>query len=292
MRTRIFFLMLFVMGSAFAATFCIPVPETAYTHIRYSLPETNVFVDFQCSGAHCCGEYNADTNGEILITRLGEARPDTFPLYVQIIEVNGNRLTRSTVDWGDSYSVTYVNEGSRAVRVEENYPKKLAANASAFSGDLIFLETDPVLIVYVAPGGKHPVTYRVRAEAPPYLIPYVELSTCDLRVVDVREERQGDGVLLSFKVLERGRAVYLTSITVLIDEKSFSPQYNAETGNYTVFARLTPGSHRVVIRGTAPGCPAIVRTYSLNVEEISFSFAFLALVLLLAAFFLLRKHSS
>ncbi len=289
----VFLAFLVAVSSAFAATFCIPAPSTPYTHIRYSLPETNTFVDFQCSGAYCCGRYSGDTNGEVLITRLGEARPETFPLYVQVFEENGETLTRATVGWGDEYSVTYVNEGDRTLRVEEHYPKDLAANVSLFSGDLVFVETDPVLVVYVAPGADNPVTYRVRAEAPPYLIPYVELSTCDLRVTDVREETQGDGVLISFKVLEKGRAAYLTSMTVLIDNRSFSPQYDTETGVYTVFARLEPGNHRVVIRGVAPGCPAVVHTYNLSVGGNNTLPFVLVVVLLLALLFILRrKHTS
>lgn len=297
MRAAVPLLVLLLAGSAFAATFCIPAPETPHMHVRYSLPGSNIFVDFECSGAYCCGDYNADTNGEVLITRFGEARPDVFPLYVQVLDVNGGSLTRATVDWGGTYSVTYVNGGSRTVRVVEEYPKSVAADASAFSGDLIFLETDPVLVVYVAPGAESPVTYRVHAEDPPYLIPYVELSACRLRVADVREERQGEGVLISFRVLERGRPAYLKGITVLIDGRSFSPQYDAETGEYTVFARLPPGSYRVVIRGTAPGCPAVVRAYTLSVHG-GPSFPVLVLPLAAAAAALValfrisrRKHS-
>ncbi len=270
---------------AYAGTFCIPVPDVPHTYVRYRVGD--VYKDFSCVGDVCCGNVDGNAQTEILITREGEAAPIKFPLFITRVK----DVYRAAVGWGDHYTVTYVNNGKETVRVEENYPKDMAAGPDKFEGTLIFYETDPVIVFYLSPGEENAFSYKVYTRDPPLIIPYVELATCQLRVTDVSYERQGEGVLISFRVLDGGRPVYITGMTVLIDGSVFTPQYDARSDTYTLFARLEPGTHRVVIRGEAEGCPALVYTYSVEVSGFP-PLPFLLLgILLLLGFLLWRKRS-
>ena len=269
---------------AYAGTFCIPVPEIPYTYVRYRVGD--VYEDFSCVGGVCCGSVEGNAQTDVLITREGEVTPQKFPLFVTAI----GDVYRAVVGWGGYYTVTYVNNGEKTVRVEEKYPKNVAAGPDRFRGTLIFYETDPVIVFYLRPGKENAFSYKVYTRDPPLIIPYVELATCSLRVADVSYERQGDGVLISFRVLDRGRPVYITGMTVLVDNAPYTPQYDAGRDMYMLFTRLEPGTHRVVIRGEAGGCPALVYTYNVNVSALD-PLPFLLLGILLLAGILWRKRA-
>jgi len=280
--------LLLILPYVSAYTFCIERPTQPFTYIRYLLPDRNIYVSFNCNGPICCGDLSTDTNTRVLLTVEGNAHPTILPLYVMFYR--DGVLARSVLREKRYYAVTYTNNGEKAIEVEENYPKSMARDASAFSGKLLFLNPDPTVLIYVPPGVDRSITYRVYTKEAPLLVPYIELATCSPHLTSFSYKQEGKSVLITFKIQEHGRPVYVSNMMVKIDDRIITPQYDAQSGIYSVYTELAPGKHTFYLTAEAAGCPSIVYQAPIRVST-STPWLFLAAVAFLIGIFVVIMRS-
>ena len=212
---------------------------------------------------------------KIRYIRPGASMSEYIPAELNILGNDRVRVNRLAYLENNSVVVVFVAQGVGYVAADENIPKSTAQTFSSIRGDVVFINPDPILRIYLrAERGKVDVRhYEIEgATEIPKTTTTVLFAPCSLRVAAFSAKLTRIGgkeyVAGRFKVVDSdGHPLLIPTLSVVVGDDAVSPQYSSATMEYVFFVPYDRAVDSVTISADVPGCSHFEHTEYISLER-------------------------
>lgn len=252
----------------------LPIPvEMKMTNAKVGEVEIRgIMAETKCDGGKCVIVMPKDeaSQKELLhlaitmaVEQMGVANK-VHVVQTAVIERNGFMVAKVVAAEENKLRVMYATADQGAFAVISEIPKEVLPDINLIEGNVVFLETDPVLKIYLkAENNEIAVSgYTVTKDVNFISKDRVEFAVCAVRITDVSVTENGDRYILSFRVMDGTTPVYVPNVRIAGPGTSVIPQYDDIKKRYTATLSKADG---IKIVANVSGCGEI--TYYVQKPE-------------------------
>ena len=237
-------------------------------HGKEAAKEINGEGALRCKNGVCTiiADKNTGTKQiEHILEKIIGNRPNVMRVRAKIIRKGDYAVAKAVVVEKNSTEVSYAtaDQGIFAVTVE--IPKTEVNSAKLIEGNVIFLQTDPVLRIYLRSENNQIAVARftIKKAVDLNTKDSIEFASCSIGVKNVNVD-SGAGKL-TFQISDGNQLVYIPSVKIVAPGTIILPQYDSQTKTYS--AKIKDVSD-AKIEAYVDGCGEIIYPITTAQENI------------------------
>lgn len=237
-------------------------------HIAVAIPkkfaEDNTIKEMEskgmakCKGDSCIIMMEKNTPEEHVVHILSAVLkriPPKAKVHTALIRHGDYAVAKAVIEDVNKTEVSYAtaDQGIFAVTVE--IPKSDVNSARLIEGNVIFLQTDPVLRIYLRSENNQIAVARftIKKAVDLNTTDMIEFASCSIGVRNVRYNSNKGTI--SFQMSDGNQPVYIPSVKIVGPGTLVLPQYDSQTKTYTAKIKNTTGTK---IEAYVDGCGEII----------------------------------
>ncbi len=231
----------------------VPLPAKLAT-----TSEKNGPVKTKCSGSRCYLLVDKNTSTKHLERFLESIVKNAAPhakVHVAVERKGAYAVAKAVVVDQNKTDVSYAtaDQGIFAVTVE--IPKSEVNSAKLIEGNVIFLQTDPVLRIYLRSENNQIAVakFTIRKAVDLNTTDSIEFASCSIGVRNVKYD-PNEGTI-SFQMSDGNQPVYIPSVKIVAPGTLVLPQYDSKTRTYVAKLNRT---NNAKIEAYVDGCGEII----------------------------------
>ena len=221
-------------------TVAIPVPAIVEEMVENKIEVNGVEAEVKCENGACVVEMPKIATEREKMHAVVATLQQTIPMRAKIwqmsvLERNGFTVAKAVATEENRTNVLYATADHGAFAVIAEIPKEILPDARKVEGNVVVLETDPVLKIYLRSeeNGIAVAGYSIEGDINIVSKDRIEFAICSVRIADASVRKEGDRYTLSFKIYDGASPVYVPNVRVLAPGRSVVPQYDEATRTYS-----------------------------------------------------------
>ena len=247
----------------------IPVPAMVEEQMEKKIEVNGVEAEVKCEGGACVVKMpkSAAENAKMqaITMALQQAIPTKAKIKeMSVIEKNGFAVAKAVAVEENRTKVMYATADQGAFAVIVSIPKSVLKSAADVEGNVVVLQMDPVLKIYLKSEGNSIAVagYTVDKDVNIVSNDSIEFAVCSVRIGDVTSQKSDQGYTLRFKIYDGTEAVYVPNVRITAPGMSVVPQYDEVSKTYSA---TVPSIENAKIVANVDGCGEI--TYYIQSSE-------------------------